>query len=950
MLPLLTALQERGLAAIPTGPSTAALVVPFAYQEISADLDAVLEIADGEVGLDLIVPVLSLSVERLAAALPNEPTRALFDPENDELHLASHVGAEPDADLIVGFLIERACAALCILLDAGIVDVIDASDDEVIASALTALEGLKERSPREAVVAARAAADRSRSLGNPSLASFLELAAAEVLIELGDIHRAVELVDPAWEQLDKPIYWREVVTVVAQLRARQGDLAVAVALLEGALAQQDDEFDAAVIRGDLGVLLAQSGRRVEASHLLAAAVDDEHLDDVHRDHFRTQLDLLRGRPSTAATASANSVDVTNARLNELAAILLQEDRRMLAASRSRLRELIAEVSIEISRLGPSQQVRFSMAQGCLAVLDDRLEAANMHLDRAVDLADQSGDKELARWVRGQAVSLLHPTETSADEASSTPMEVLAVLLNRALAELPGSIVRAQASVRQAIELADVERHRYSSVADRAAWTALVSRIYEVGLASSLAAGDHAEVIEILERARAQGAPTGETQERHGSVPPAEDSDQEALSAHLLRLTRESLGDRPVGRPLIASIRSDGQMASGSVLRVDLDSVIEGVAGGPAWWWTCHSFGERIYWALRSPDGETWAGAATLPGGPDAIADLAEAFRSVESPKDLRSHPLVEDQAHRLDAILAEVAKHLLPRPLVDALADAAGRDEPLRLVWAVPHALARIPVCILPIGEDRVVLDGAAVVLAPPTSLVVAAPHRDLESQEPRDALLILGGDADLGMLRDFAEAIAPQGAVLGAARHVKAGVAASLASPQAVLEALRTSPTTIGVYYGHIDDDGPFSYSVALSLTDGLRRATLEASEMLTEARGGAPHVMILAGCSSLSATHLGTGEWWGLATAFLWQGARHVIGSTWDLLPTATTHAFVAEMTSALRAHDDPIVVLRDVQRRFHERWRTTGDPCPYEWAGWSIVSAGAGAARHRYFALES
>jgi CHAT domain-containing protein len=142
-------------------------------------------------------------------------------------------------------------------------------------------------------------------------------------------------------------------------------------------------------------------------------------------------------------------------------------------------------------------------------------------------------------------------------------------------------------------------------------------------------------------------------------------------------------------------------------------------------------------------------------------------------------------------------------------------------------------------------------------------------------------------------------------------------------------------VYFGHVDEKGPSSQSAALSLTDGVSRATLEAARMLTPERYGAPHVVLLAGCSSLSASHLGSGEWWGLATALLWQGSKHVVGSMWDLLPTQATQELVAELAHVLRSSGDVAMALRGEQLRHLRRWQLTGDPYPYEWAGWSVTS---------------
>lgn len=943
VLELCDALEARGVQAAAAGPDHLHVVVPVEYREVDGELDALVSIEGEHIVLDLLVPVLSASVDLLLHdGLPKDlaDVQCLLDDESDEVHIvATALASGVIADLVVGTLTPVVRRALRELLDAGLIDVSDASDDDVVEDIMRRLPSVKEVDPRSAVELAIEGAERCRSLGNASLGSFLEIAAAEVLIGLGDIHGAAHLAEPAWAQLDSPTGWRDVVSVLAQLRARQGRLPEAIALMEEALSQQDEAFDAAVIQGDLGVLLAQAGQRVEASRLLGAAAVDFRLDDQHRRHFEEQLRVLRsvGGDGALPTPSDDALDATDSKLNEVAALLLGGDRRALESNRSRIEELVEEVAAVVDRLGPAQEVRLAMAHGMLAVLDGRSTIARQHLESAVQIAEASGDVELVRWVRNQSASLLDPTGTTTAGAS-TPLEHLAGLLNRALAELPSDMRRAQETALQAIELVDQERHRYVTIADRVAWTELAERVYEIGLASSLAMSDHAEVIEILERARAQGAPSSEAE--NATVSSADVKNvtmvSEELPTHLLHLLREALGDRPVAKPVVASVRPV-RLPDGAVLRVDLDAVATGIAGGPTWWWTCHVFGERIYWAVRSASGETWTGANVLPGGPSALGELTRPFRSVVSEDDLALHPLLGDQERRLDGLLSELARSILPEPVLRAARDSIRSGEPIRLVWAAPRELAHLPVALLPV-DDGMLLDGAALVMAPPTSLAVAGTDTSaaVETLGARPVLLVLGSDADLGMLGDLVRSIAPDPLdVLGAARHKRNGLAGTLATPGAVVEALRANLDAVAVYFGHVDEEGSSSQSAALSLTDGVNRATLEAAQMLTPERRGAPHVVLLAGCSSLSARHLGSGEWWGLATAFLWQGSKHVVGSMWDLVPTQATQELVAELADVLRSSNDEPMTLRDAQLRHRERWNRTGDPRPYEWAGWSITS---------------
>lgn len=945
MLKLLDALAAHGLQAAVAGPEHVHVVVPVEYRDVEGELDALLAVADDEVVLDVLVPVLGASVERslddgLPADLPSD-VQCFLDDEADEVHIVATASASgPTADLVVLVLLPSVRRALNGLLDAGLVDVADASEDAAVAAIMGDLPGVKETDPRAAVELAIDGAERCRSLGNPSMGSFLEIAAAEVLIGLGDIQRAAALAEPAWIQLDSPTGWRDVVSVLAQLRARQGRLLEAVALMEDALRRQEEDFDVAVVQGDLGVLLAQAGRRVEASSLLAAAASDQRLDAQHRRHFQQQLDVLRSTGADAAVrqSSHDALDAADIKLNEIASLLLAKDRRALYARRGRLDDLVREVMATVDRLGPAQEARLAMAQGCLAILDGRAALARQHLDRAVQISEESGDIELARWARSQSASLLDPGRSDA-QAASTPLERLAVLLNRALAELTTDVGRAQATALQAIELVDQERHRYVTVADRTAWTQLAERVYEVGLASSLAVRDTAEVVEILERARAQGTPAAgfaNDAPAPAKTSPDPPAPADGLSARVLGLLRETLGDRPVARPVVASLRAAARPTD-AVLRVDLDAVTSGLAGSSAWWWTSHVFGERIYWAVRSPEGQAWTGAEVLLGGPSAVDDLTRPFRSVASAGDVALHPLLGDKHGRRDGFLSKVARSVLPAPVVGAVRDAIRDGQPIRLVWAPPRELAHLPLTLLPV-DDSMLLDGAVVVMAPPTSLAVVATAGDYATDTHRPVLLVLGADPDLGMLGDFARSISTDpDCVLGAARHVRAGIAGSLATPGAVIHAIRNNLDAVAIYFGHVDEEGPSSQSAALSLTDGVQRATLDAARLLTPERHGAPHTVVLAGCSSLSASHSGSGEWWGLATALLWQGSRHVVGSTWDLLPTPATEELVADLVSALRSARDAATALRGEQLRHRERWLRTGSPRPYEWAGWSIISKG-------------
>lgn len=65
--------------------------------------------------------------------------------------------------------------------------------------------------------------------------------------------------------------------------------------------------------------------------------------------------------------------------------------------------------------------------------------------------------------------------------------------------------------------------------------------------------------------------------------------------------------------------------------------------------------------------------------------------------------------------------------------------------------------------------------------------------------------------------------------------------------------------------------------------------------------------------------------------------MGLMWDLLPTTATQELVVELAHLLRTRGDVAMALRSEQLRHRGRWQRTGEPRPYEWAEWSVISTG-------------
>jgi hypothetical protein len=787
--------------------------------------------------------------------------------------------------------------------------------DGEIAEAVARIEAIKTDSPLAAVDLAIESARRCARQGNARHAAMLDLAAGELLLELGEVTLAAAAIEPAWSSLGRPVDNRAAVITAAALWVRQGRVSEAVDLVERSIAVQSEPREAALLRGDLGAMLGGTGERVQASRLLASAAADQALEEALRTHFSAQLAVLRSEmPPSSANVIADVLDRVDADLNEMGALFLEVMPGKLNVQRQRMEALIRSVEGAAAQLGPAQLARLAMVRGGVAFFEGDRVRAEAELADALAAATTAGDSELVRWVSVQSQALLDPAGDWELPASSSPIEQLGALTNRAAALLESSPGAALQAALAAVRVVDGDRHQLESVADRRAWTALAERAYEVALACCLATNQLAEFVEILERLRAQGSPR-EPRLLAGSVAP--------------------VGERPVAPPVIASpaVTAESTDEDG-VRRIPLRRVAESVGGSSAWWWGAHLFGHRLYWAVASPSGELFADVVLNPGASALLDETTATFRSVTNFEDLESHPLLRDDSE-IDSLLTRLATWLLPGVLKVALASARADRAPITIVWAGPPELARLPVGMLPNGPSGALVDAAAVVVAPSYSLAPAGRHNPADVSR-RPVCLVLGADPDLGMLDDVVRAVAEPGSlVLGAARHVRSGTASALATPERVAELLADAGESVLVYYGHVVQRPDDPASAALSLTDGTAPVVLSADDLLGLNRHGAPWAVVLAGCSSMSIDHVGTGEWWGLATGLLWQGATHVLGSRWDVLDNEEGRRFVAVLASELRTTDSPARALRRLQERCHRQWRDTGSPSPYQWAGWSVTS---------------
>jgi CHAT domain-containing protein len=147
--------------------------------------------------------------------------------------------------------------------------------------------------------------------------------------------------------------------------------------------------------------------------------------------------------------------------------------------------------------------------------------------------------------------------------------------------------------------------------------------------------------------------------------------------------------------------------------------------------------------------------------------------------------------------------------------------------------------------------------------------------------------------------------------------------------------------------DDDPLGAGLKLSDERG-RPTRLTVTAMLSSRADDICGTVVLAGCSSLGADSVGTGEWWGAACGLLRQGSNYVVGSQWNVAHCAANVAFVVELINELRVQPDAPAALCDVQRRWLRAWQQSPDEPlavdtvvahPLIWTAYSVVGMARG-----------
>lgn len=907
---------------------------------------------------------------------PSPPLTALYVDVDDETDEGAESAdeelwlvAEGTADVRAGpsgirHVVLSAQALVGELAVAGILRMVDALElDDSISRRTAMLEGLKARRPQDALDAAADLAARCRELGDAWAAALFDLAAADVAHEMGDISLCWELTEPAWSVLGQPVADAMVASAYAKALSGLGRHQEAVALLERTEREAPDRSQALLARGNRGVMYATWGRLPEAIDLLESALADPAMAEDHRADLSVQLAELKRTIGAGAGADPRStvdlLDGADRILNDVAARLQEStNRRALEESAQDMEADVARLRARWHLLGRSQRARLLMIEGGIAMARGDRDDAGRRMRMAARLAEDGGDPSVARWAANLAASF--GAGPAAPGPNAEPRERLMFHFNRGYWSLAGVTTEAEArptaataleSVLAAVKVLDEERHRFAAMTDRRSWAELGARAFELALGLAVMLDRPSLVVELLERLRSQGVPVP-----HDVPPPgpavaftvsaaAEEDD----TVHPISAT---LNELLVGSPLFATISGVSEIVDppfGETLR--LTDVVAAIAGPNAWWWSCHTFGRRVYWAVRSPDGELAVGRKDEDEVDIDLPRVASRFTTPRTAAAWAEHPLVEDRSRTRDVLLGDLATALLPPPLAAAARAAASAAQPLRLVWSPPPALGNVPIGLLPLGGGvgHRLLHGAIVTIAPPASLVPQVPAPAPAAAHP-EAVVVGEGLEFADRLLGSGGLRTPAERVLGTAGDLEAQPPrASALATSASVRAFWSDPRhRLCLYYGHIDPGRPGRPDTSsLRLSDGDGGAPLDIGALLSGHRAGAPEAMVLCGCSSLGPASIGSGEWWGFSVGLLWQGSRQVIGSMWSLFDCAGTAQFAADLVARMRTGEDPAACLHRLQLEWLRAWEEgsgsfTGsahDRHPTLWAGWAVTGVRGG-----------
>ncbi|MGH3429621.1 MAG: hypothetical protein ACRDQZ_18975, partial [Mycobacteriales bacterium] len=342
---------------------------------------------------------------------------------------------------------------------------------------------VKRDNPNRAAELALDLAQRCRELADFTAASCFDLAAADVLCDLGKVRAAIELCDPAWLVLGEPVENGDLVATYSKVLACAGRAQEAVQILIRS-GDSDDPATAALARGNRGVVSIASGHIPEGIVLLQESLADPALPE----EYRRALDaaLAQARRSVGSDVglpprvSRDVLDQIDDDIDELSSLLTLsanpiDVRRMLPG----IEDKVARLRQAWDRLGPSQQARILIVEGIISFLRARPHVSGERFRQAIRIAEQAGSPEHVRYAVNLMSSLeVDPRGASAPVGDLSPLERVSFYFNRAYFTLAAAVTigvdeqfalsRALLAVTEAVRAVDQQRHQYRSVTDREA--------------------------------------------------------------------------------------------------------------------------------------------------------------------------------------------------------------------------------------------------------------------------------------------------------------------------------------------------------------------------------------------------------------------------------------------------------------------------------------------------
>jgi tetratricopeptide (TPR) repeat protein len=379
------------------------------------------------------------------------------------------------------------------------------------------------------------------------------------------------------------------------------------------------------------------------------------------------------------------------------------------------------------------------------------------------------------------------------------------------------------------------------------------------------------------------------------------------------------------------------MADG-VKPVNFEECIEAVGGPDALWWGVWAFNEIWYWCVIG-GGMRVAGAIALREETQArtlmesVLNCSLASPSA-SPEDVVSGPLTRSYQAE-ESLSLQLGMLLVPDPLRRTLlANMSETGRPRSLVVS-GNVFASLPLPLFgvetPHGDPYParLVEVSVIRFAAPVALV---DHVRSHPVYPADTYPVHVACVDSRGDLEHARRI-PAGA-----RNVLAGftatspsldtnfLPATINNLRRVLQAVPPSDPSIFYYSGHASA-GSFGPGIESGLV--MADDVLTAEQLFTLVNGVPlapfPARVLLGACQSSGAQGSGAGEWFGVAAAVLWAGARQVVATNWRVWDTPFVSWLDLKIVDAMRTSDDVSSSLRSIQLECLRRWRAEGRPSP-------------------------